>query len=286
MACPYRCSYCINEYESPRKKEKIMPASHWIKALSRLTGLERRQGIVPITLQGGEPTVHPAFYEIINNLPERIKIDILTNLSFDVEKMIRLVDPARLRRDAPYASIRVSYHPSQVRFEKLLTKAHRLMDAGFSIGIYGVLHPDIKDHILETQQQAIQEGVDFRTKEFLGFANGRLYGQYKYDDACTMQTKRAVNCRTTELLIGSDGSVYRCHHDLYEQKTPFGHILDPGFEMMREPIPCHCFGHCNPCDIKVKTNRLQQFGYTSVDIRFPEPAQPRQKSCQRLTLSS
>ncbi|MBI5232727.1 MAG: radical SAM protein, partial [Deltaproteobacteria bacterium] len=30
---------------------------------------------------------------------------------------------------------------------------------------------------------------------------------------------------------------------------------------------CHVFGHCNPCDIKVKTNRFQQWGHTSVEIK-------------------
>ena len=31
--------------------------------------------------------------------------------------------------------------------------------------------------------------------------------------------------------------------------------------------PCEVYGHCNPCDIKVKTNRFQVFGHTSVEIR-------------------
>ncbi|OPZ97537.1 MAG: Cyclic pyranopterin monophosphate synthase [Planctomycetes bacterium ADurb.Bin412] len=278
MACPYRCSYCINEHESPRKKEDILPGSEWVRGLSRLTNLERQEGAVPVTLQGGEPSVHPDFYEIINGLPERIPIDLLTNLSFDVERFIARVDPARLKRQAPYASIRVSYHPGQVAFEELLVKTHRLMEAGFSIGIYGVLHPDQQEHILAMQQRAVREGVDFRTKEFLGFARGRLYGQYKYEDACTLSHTRQVRCRTSELLIGAGGNVYRCHHDLYEQGEPIGHILDPGFEMMNEPRPCRWYGHCNPCDIKVKTNRLQQFGYTAVDIEFPATAGGRRKS--------
>ncbi len=286
MACPYRCGYCINEYESPRKKEKIMPGSDWVRGLGRLTNLEREEGAVAVTLQGGEPSVHPDFYEIINGLPERIPIDLLTNLSFDVERFIARVDPARLKRPAPYASIRVSYHPGQVAFEELLTKTHRMMEAGFSIGIYGVLHPDQEEHILEMQQRAIEEGVDFRTKEFLGFAGDRLYGQYRYEEACTLRHTREVACRTSELLIGANGNVYRCHHDLYEQGEPIGFILDPEFEMMKEPLPCQWYGHCNPCDVKVKTNRLQQFGYTAVEIQFPAPAVPRRKSRRAIAAST
>jgi pyruvate-formate lyase-activating enzyme len=268
MACPYRCPWCINEFSSPRGHEKIMSGRQWIAGLSRLANLEHLDGLVPVTLQGGEPSVHPDFYQIINGLPDRIRIDVLTNLWFDVEEMIRRVDPARLRRPAPYASIRVSYHPGQVDPEELFAKIHRMIEAGFSIGIWAVLHPDNHDHILEMQRRALSEGIDFRTKEFLGFADGKLYGRYKYPQACEMQRREKVMCRTTELLIGPSGAIYRCHHDLYAQAEPVGRLLDPAFHMTGKLRTCDNFGWCNPCDIKVKTNRLQQFGHTSVEIQF------------------
>ncbi|KPK77903.1 MAG: hypothetical protein AMJ79_01675, partial [Phycisphaerae bacterium SM23_30] len=264
MACPYHCDYCINAFESDQHRNwPMMPGADWIRGLSRLTNLDRPDGLVPVTLQGGEPSVHPDFYEIINGLPKQIRIDILTNLCFDVGEMIRRVDPHRLRREAPYASIRVSYHPDQVDLEELLAKTHRLLEADFHVGIWAVGHPDWADHIGAVQERARREGIDFRIKEFLGTAHGKLYGTYKYPDACSLQTTRQVLCRTTELILGPDGSVYRCHHDLYEQFEPVGHILDPDFRMKGEFLPCDCYGHCNPCDIKIKTNRLQQFGHTS-----------------------
>ncbi|HPP86773.1 MAG TPA: radical SAM protein, partial [bacterium] len=64
------------------KKIQTLSDADWIKALNRL---ELKQDL-PITLQGGEPTLHKDFYYIINNLREDIKIDILTNLKFDVKK--------------------------------------------------------------------------------------------------------------------------------------------------------------------------------------------------------
>jgi hypothetical protein len=272
MACPYRCPYCINEFESGRRQHGRMSGEQWVQGLSRLANLEREEGIVPVTLQGGEPSVHPDFYYLIQHLPERIRLDILTNLCFDVEEMIARVNPERLRREAPYASIRVSYHPSQVRLDDLLAKVHRLLEAKFSVGIWGLLHPDQAEHILQAQTRAKSEGIDFRTKEFLGFADGKLHGEYRYPEACFLQETRHVLCRTTELIVGPDGGVHRCHHDLYEHFPPIGHILDPEFAMTGEFLPCDCFGHCNPCDIKVKTNRLQQFGHTSVAIKFVDNA--------------
>ena len=270
MACRYRCSYCINRFGSERTgRFKTMTGAEWIAGLSRLVGLGRQDGVVPVTLQGGEPSMHPDFYEIINALGERIRLDVLTNLSFDVEEMIGQVNPDRLRRSSPYASIRVSYHPGQVELDELLAKTRRLLDADFHVGVWAVLHPDQAEHVLEAQRIAADMGIDFRTKEFLGFAGGELHGQYKYPQACELGATKRVLCRTSELLIGSDGRIYRCHHDLYNQNSPTGHIHDGDFSMDDQYRSCDSFGRCSPCDVKIKDNRLQQFGHTSVDIKFP-----------------
>lgn len=280
MACPYSCRYCINRFETLNQKREHLCADDWIRGLSRISGLRREGSFIPITLQGGEPSAYGGFYDIINGLTERIRLDILTNLAFDIDEMIACVDPERLLRNAPYASLRVSYHPGQVEVDELLHKTHRLLNAGFSIGIWAVCHPDTEDHILEVQARAQSEGIDFRTKEFLGFHEGTLYGAYKYPEACAMESNERVQCRTTELLIGPDGHIFRCHHDLYENCDPIGHILDPAFEMAYEFQPCDYYGHCNPCDIKVKTNRLQQFGHTSVDIRFAQASEAVEKDVE------
>ena len=266
MACPYRCSYCINQFGGARRREGILRKQQWLAALNRLTNLNRQDSQIPITLQGGEPTIHPDFYDLVNELDPRIRLDLLTNLSFDVEEMIDRVDPERLKRDAPYASIRVSYHPSQVELDELLKKTLRLQRAGFHIGVWGVLHPEQEQIIRQAQQKAIDLGIDFRTKPFLGYYRNQLYGQYRYARACSMEKRETVSCRTSELIIGPNGNVYRCHHDLYDNRPAIGNLLDRDFQMNYEFRSCDDYGHCNPCDIKVKTNRLQQFGHTAVTI--------------------
>ena len=70
--------------------------------------------------------------------------------------------------------------------------------------------------------------------------------------------------------MGPNGGVYRCHSDLYEQRPPIGSIIDPEFQIDDHFRPCEVYGHCNPCDIKVKTNRFQVFGHTSVEIKTSE----------------
>ena len=263
LACNYRCSYCINYFESGKFAKLAISGKDWVKGLNRIAS----RNDLPITLQGGEPSIHKDFIYILNNIEPAFKIDILTNIQFDVDKFIKEVSPKRLKRDAPYASIRVSYHPQVMDMDETFSKVLKMQEAGFSIGIWGVVHPTQKDTIIEAMERARKIGIDFRTKEFLGDYSGELYGTYRYEGACDKKFRKQCLCRTTELIIGPSGAVYRCHSDLYEGRTPIGSILDPEFELKDIFRPCSWFGHCNPCDIKVKTNRFQQFGHTSVEIK-------------------
>jgi len=241
---------------------RFMSGSDWIRGLNRISP---RQDI-PLSLQGGEPTIHPDFYSIINGIRSDIHLDILTNLEFDINLFMRTIDPERIKRAAPYASIRVSYHPEVMCIEELSARVIILRDAGYSIGIWGVLHPKWEKEVLLAQEYCQSQGIDFRTKEFLGDYEGALHGTYAYQDACSRQTKRRVSCRTTELLIGPEGNIYRCHADLYRNRNPIGHLLNPSFKCSTEFLECNDFGRCNPCDVKVKTDRFQQNGHTSVEI--------------------
>jgi hypothetical protein len=272
LACNLKCSYCINHFGAPGFEKGHLSGEEWVRGLNRI---ESRPDL-PITLQGGEPTIHRDFYHIVNNVKPELNIDLLTNLQFDAKEFMANVRPDRIKRNAPYASIRVSYHPEQMKLEPLVEKTLVLLNAGYSIGIWGVLHPSQADEILKAQEYAKSRGIDFRTKEFLGEHAGKMYGTYKYPAACSGKTDdREVMCKTTELIVGPSGGVYRCHSDLYEGRSPVGNILDPEFQIEEIYRPCKHYGRCNPCDIKVTTNRFQQFGHTSVDIIFPEEEQKK-----------
>ncbi len=263
FACNLKCSYCINNFEHKLIKRKAISGKDFVLGLNRINS----RGDLPVTLQGGEPTLHPDFYYIVNNLKPELSIDLLTNLQFDVDEFIKKVDPDRIKRKSPYASIRVSYHPEQMKLDDLTRKTLKLMDAKFSVGIWGVLHPSWENVVLGAMRECKKLNIDFRVKEFLGEHAGRLHGIYKYPGACDGKFKKNVKCRTTELLVDSQGSIFRCHADIYSGKNEIGSILDPGFKIEDKFRDCSNFGHCNPCDVKIKTNRFQQGGHTSVKIK-------------------
>lgn len=270
LACNLHCDYCLNLHQNAKRPDqrakRMLSAEDWITAANRLV----LRDDLPLTLQGGEPTLHQGFYRLVNEAREEIKMDLMTNMMFDVDAFIKKVPVERFTRNAPYAAIRVSYHPGQNDIDDLIRKTLKMQDAGFRVGLYGIEHPDpeIRKHVLEIQEKCRKLELDFRTKEFLGNYKGKLYGTFKFPDCVDGEITKHCECRTSEILVDPAGHVYKCHSDLYKTRSPIAHILDAGFsqETIEEYRPCHHFGHCNPCDVKVKTNRFQVFGHTSVTI--------------------
>lgn len=272
LKCNLSCGYCINLHDGdPRhikSDRKHLDVEKWIEAANRLNLRED----LPLTIQGGEPTLHKGFFRFVNDVNKEIKMDLLTNMMFNVKEFINNVPVWRFTRKAPYASIRVSYHPGQNKIDDLIQKTFKLQDAGYKVGLYGILNPDksLSRHIKETQEKCLELGIDFRTKEFLGVWNGKLYGTYRYKNSVERNELKYCECKTTELLVDPEGYVYRCHSDLYSSRNPVNHILDTSFSEkdMNRFRSCRFYGACNPCDVKIKTNRLQIFGHSSVEVKI------------------
>ncbi len=267
--CFLSCPYCITNQRGPFINEKLyaeLPPPLWIAGLNRL---EPPPGI-PVTLEGGEPFLYPGIWELLDHV--RHKIDILTALPPHVtpRRFQELKSLEWNKRPSPYPTIRVSYHQGQNDYRDLIRRIKELQEI-VSIGLFHIEHPAYPEVTQEIRALARREGVEFRTKEFLGEWNGRLYGRYKYPDACVGRPTRGhVRCRNSVFPIAPDGTVYRCHSDLYGGFAggAIGNINDPALTMEIKYRDCDHYGTCSPCDVKIKTNHLQQFGYTSIDVLF------------------
>lgn len=279
--CPLECSYCLNTLDEKfTRKSKELSGYQWIKGLNRIVSRPE----LPITLTGGEPFAHPDFIEIVKNIKPELNIDLLTTLGKNkkkLEEFIREISPERIKRDSNYPSIRLSYHPEKMfEGEELVDKTKRLKDLGFSIGIYGIKYPSPEQLQANTKMQfrCLNKGVNYREKDFIGQYKGKddlerpfqiTHGNFSIFPDCSFQQEtKSCSCKTSELLIGPNGDVYRCHRDLYAQENPTGNILDSEFEIKDIFRTCKEYGHCHPCDTKVTTNYKQEvIGHTSVEIK-------------------
>jgi len=124
LDCNLNCEYCINWFSGCNNhKRPIISGKEWVKGLNRLIS----RSDLPMTLQGGEPSMHPDFIWIINNIRSDLNIDILTNLSFDVDKFIKQIKPFRLNRESPYPSIRASYHFPHMNLGVFIEKVLKIL---------------------------------------------------------------------------------------------------------------------------------------------------------------
>jgi hypothetical protein len=241
-----------------------MSPSTWIQALSRLPATSDR----PITLSGGEPTQYPDFYKIVDSLPDG-KCDLLTNCMFNLQEFTSHVSPSKFKRNAPYASIRISYHPGYHDPFDLIKRVSYLQHKAYDVGIWAVDYPPYSSHIRELQKMAQKMyKIDFRLKEFLGEYKGQFLGTYQYVGSTNADKVASCQCRTSELLIGPSGHIYRCHRDLYANQNMIAHMLDTDVgDQLGKWIPCTKYGECNPCDVKVKFDRYQVPGHCAVEVK-------------------
>lgn len=264
LSCNLSCSYCINHTVGLNQKRKHLSAEEWTKALNKISS----KNDLPISLQGGEPTIHKDFYKIINSISKDTRVDLLTNIQFDPYVFMSKVPSSRFERELPYPAIRVSYHPETMDLNETVNKVKILQENGYSIGIFSVDHPSSKEQVAQAREICEKNGIIFKIKEFLGEHEGHHYGKYHYPDGVFKNDDQlqTVKCKTSELLISPEGYVFRCHHDLYNKKSPIGDILSDRFQVKDEFSICEYFGKCNPCDVKLKNNRFQKFGHCSVEV--------------------
>jgi sulfatase maturation enzyme AslB (radical SAM superfamily) len=261
LRCNLDCQYCINKASNDlnRKREELS-SKEWLCFFNKI------ESNINITIGGGEPTLHKDFYEIVTNSTKNL--DLLTNLSFNINDFINNLSESKqfTGSSGAYKRIRVSYHPKSMDPEILILKCVDLQNAGYSIGLFGINHPENMEANIYMSEYARKNEIYFFIKDFLGNYNNQLFGYYKYPNALDGKNKKC-KCRSNELLIGPDGNVYRCHRDLYTNENEIGNILEEDLEIDNNFKLCNNYGSCNPCDVKAKTNRFLQAGSCSVEIK-------------------
>lgn len=256
FSCTLGCKYCINKFGS-LKPTKPMSGSDWVKGLSRI---ETREDL-PVTLCGGEPCDHPDFYSIVEGLNKSGQIlDLLTNGTFNHRKFMYNIHWNVFNRQAKYASLRFSFHQN-TNAVGLALKVSEMISNHYNCGIWGLAHPHMEKRNKEMADLCKWLGIDYREKEFLD----ENYQGYKYPDAM-FGNKKGCFCKPSELLISPSGDIFRCHRDLYAGINSYANILDEEVKVLDDFKVCSK-PSCSPCDTKIKTNRFQEFGHCSVEIK-------------------
>lgn len=237
--CNYRCPYC-GVWEKKSENDLFLSAQEWMRIWD---GIFERYGSCRIYMSGGEPGTYPGFYELVKRLTEKHLVDICTNLSWDVNKLMPEISPDGLR-------ISATFHPSFADFEEFLAKILKIKGYLSNAQIFYVAHSgQIKD-MPERSRKLKAEGVNLIPLPLRGnqvvlnteeekkiIEEVTPYSGEKRDYQLQRISPKGKFCRAGQqyAVIRANGFVDRCSQ--YENCS-VGNILDAEFRLFDDPRMC------------------------------------------------
>ncbi len=165
--CNYKCTYC----HAPKHGQKdavdtvILSKEKWIDVWNNIYDM---YGECEINISGGEPSIYPNFFDIVQEIIKKHKVEIVTNLSFDIGKVICKLNPERVRFAA-------SFHPQHISVEEFVAKIKKIKEEGFIVTTNFVPWPPFFDKIEYYKKIFDENNINVVLQPFAGIYNGKKY---------------------------------------------------------------------------------------------------------------
>ncbi|MDB9822552.1 glycosyltransferase [Deltaproteobacteria bacterium] len=264
LGCSANCDFCIQkivpeDFKNARRLFKeLLSGEVWV---SFLNGMEHRQG-QPLALIGGEPSLHPDFIHILNNL-EGYTITVTTNL---ISKHFEDIDKFHksLNTKCP-VRFNTSFHPEFIDPMEYINRVNSLKAK--DIWVDQVAMVDNPGGNFEEYKKIFQRhGMALRPQSFLGFHKGKLYPDKHdlsvtndprehgitdytlYGEGFSAKNRKPMMCNSKRFLMAPNGDVYNCHYHLYSGRGSVGNLVKGDIFLRDDAYFCPDFGYCNPCD--------------------------------------
>ena len=271
--CNALCKYCILNRRGPHVPRPNELSGSQI--LDFWNGIEHKDK-QPLSLIGGEPTLHKDFVEIVNNL-EGYAITITTNCKnpFLREERYKKLGP----RPSSTLRINTTFHPHHITPDEYIKAVDKLKETGYLVDQTSyVLYPNFPQEYKKAVEK-VAEKIDIYDSPYMGFWSvekgfdaklciennepdesyqgktdiGRLCGITDFDgyrDLCGQSEPRHAVCQIPlrTLIVDPEGTIYPCHYRLYYAKGKICHI-DDFRPINNEVCRCEFYGFCNHCDI-------------------------------------
>ena len=248
-ACNYDCSYCNQRQDLDKPMFDMSESKRKVVSNKRRSGREWIDGLNnfpfkhdydKLIFSGGEPSLHSGFVEIVTQVKGwRCKV-IVTNLSFDVDKLI-----AACRKERTRVIVQPSFHFEFADFEQFTGRLEKLRGAGL---LSNFIPLSIVQLPGRTEPQTFRDR--FRARGF----NASLYryeGYYQGTFSYAPQEGYGGAQQLQEVLYSSccqpvkpNGDIGYCTTDTYtENGTHFGNVCDQKFVEIPREITIQDYGH-------------------------------------------
>jgi MoaA/NifB/PqqE/SkfB family radical SAM enzyme len=272
LGCNYTCPFCIQKLAGPVPHYDIASGDKWIAALNSIEGRTqkrflRRNKVKKLALIGGEPTLHPDFFDIVNGLDYDWNLTVTTNLGTKVFDDIGIF--AKKIKRKKKIRFHLSFHDGCDGMDEFIAKARDLKRAGMDVNrIFTVCYPPNEPERFEEYQRIFKKnGLSLRKQRYNGFYKDKLYPsggdengfEFKdnitdyeaYHKGCSMARKEQVYCKVNKILFAPNGDVHNCHYKVYTGSGDhYGNLFSSGpvINVPQDYFLCNDYGFCNPCD--------------------------------------
>jgi len=266
--CNYRCAYCCSEGRHGHC------SGDTIKAVYNL--LSQLEGSWLIKLIGGEPMIHPRFFEICEKVVGvGHKLCMTTNLSLPVEKLARFIEICGDRLDYVTASM----HLSQVGIDEFVEKAiafNSRKNPATNFTVNSVVMEDNFDQLRAIEESLSSRNVDFKYQIM------KIRGKYiKYSENIEnyiseklisntekLRGKRLFGtyCHAGELFfrIEVNGDAVRCY-----SRQPHFYLGNVNGTFKRYPETRPCLAKRCTCTVPANRNMIR-FGEKATASAIPK----------------
>ncbi len=238
-SCNYGCDYCPFAKTRNTARELLDDAQR-LKRFVDWVESQRDREIGILFTPWGEALIHKTYREAIirlSHLPNVYRVAIQTNLSAPVDWM------EKCNREV--AALWTTYHPTQVRFDKFVSRCHDLdaIGARYSVGVVGFkdAEPDIRD-LRSALSPDTYLWINAYKRDPEYYTETDIARFEEIDPHFRTNTKyhpsfgKACTAGHTSFTIDGDGDARRCH---FIDEEPIGNIYrDRDFAEKLRPRTC------------------------------------------------
>jgi hypothetical protein len=248
-ACNYDCSYCNQRQDLDKPMFDMSESKRKVVSNRRRTGTEWIAGLNAfpykddydkLIFSGGEPSLHSDFCEIVTQAKGwRCKM-IVTNLSFDVDKLI-----AACKKENSKVIVQPSFHFEFADFEEFAGKLTRLRAAGLLSNFIPCSIVDLpgREESRVFRERFRQRGFNASIYRYEGYYQGKFYYGPRDGFGGASHLKEVLYSSCVQ-PVKPNGDVVYCTTDTYLENCPtYGNICDQQFAPIPDEIKIADYGH-------------------------------------------
>lgn len=255
--CNFACPYCWQREEPKVYRKKFnITTSDWLKAWERIS--DKFDEIV-IGISGGEPFVVKDFIPMLSKLPDNMKYDITSNLTFNCDEFLSY---EKIRENC--VGVICSFHPSNPTnkknyIEDFFLKVKKLgilpntrvnfVAAPPNLKFYEIIRDWCKKNSVPLHVDRyvpLKKGLEFSDEE-REFAEKIISSDRK---SVSRSKKKSVICSAgcSHFVLFPDGNAWPCLKKAENNEDKLGNFLSDNFSFNKEWIKCNHYPLCAGCD--------------------------------------